>query len=54
MMSRLEGETEMTLRCTFTKRLVKLPIRHSNFYKVNCLFDMESWMEYFKMKLAAK
>ncbi|KAM3147486.1 hypothetical protein pb186bvf_000293 [Paramecium bursaria] len=44
------NEVIMDIRCQLTRALVTIPIRHRNVVSLNCIFDLEYWIEFYKEK----
>ncbi|KAM3147498.1 hypothetical protein pb186bvf_000305 [Paramecium bursaria] len=45
---RIGGEVIMDIGCQLTKATVSIPVRHYKIANIKCIFDLESWLEYYQ------
>ncbi|CAK78866.1 unnamed protein product (macronuclear) [Paramecium tetraurelia] len=48
---KLGQEAELNILCAFSRLPVKIPVRHQNIVNIECIYDLEVWMEFFAIKL---
>ncbi|CAD8066903.1 unnamed protein product [Paramecium primaurelia] len=45
--TKMQGEeVQLPILCSFSKSIIDIPVRHSNFALLKCIFDLNFWLEY--------